>query len=102
MPSTPAGGPRTCAIQPGGDPDCDHGAVRELAGDAGANRYFRCRPCGGVLVREAPLQSEGSDADLCTVDPRFEDLLEALDHYHDRRSPSLLSRARTAVRRLLR
>jgi len=102
MPSTPESGPRTYAIQAGDDADCSHDDVRQLASDGGANRYFRCRSCGGVLVREAPLQSKGSGADLGTVDPRFEDLLDDLDHYHERRTPSLLTRVTTAVRRLLR
>ncbi|WP_254839487.1 hypothetical protein [Natronomonas marina] len=101
MPSTPEGGPRTYAIA-AGDADCEHDALSELGGDAGANRYFRCRSCGGVLVRESPMQSEGTDVDLGTVDPRMDDLLADLDHYHDRQPASPLDRAADALRRLLR
>ena len=104
MPTTPEGGPRTYAIGAGGEADCEHDAVDELAGDAGANRYFRCRDCGCVLVREPPMHSEGTDADLGTVDPRMEDLLVDIDHYHERRAggSSVLGRVAGAVRRLLR
>ena len=101
MPTRPPGGPRTYAIGAGGT-DCDHESCREMANDAGANRYFQCLDCGGVLVREPPMTGEGTDADLGTVDPAFEDLLEDLEHYHDRKRTSGLGRAIAAARRLLR
>ena len=101
MPRTPPGGPKTYAIGAGGT-DCDHESRREMASDAGANRYFRCPDCGGVLVREPPMKGEGTDADLGTVDPAFEDLLEDLEHYHDRNRASVLGRAVAAVKRLVR
>ena len=56
----------------------------------------------GVLVREPPMKSEGTDADLGTVDPAFEDLLEDVEHYHDRNRGSVLGRAVAAVKRLVR
>jgi len=101
MPSTPPGGPKTFAIGTDADADCDHDAVTELASDAAANRFFQCEACGGVLVREAPMQSDGTDHDLGAFDPHIEDLLQDLDHYHDDRSPSVLSRAKHTVRRFL-
>ena len=73
-----------------------------MASDAGANRYFRCLDCGGVLVLEPPMKTDGTDADLGTVEPAFEDLLEDLEHYHDRKRASVLGRAVAAVRRFLR
>ena len=104
MPTTPEGGPRTYAIGTAGDGDCEHDTLERLASDAGANRYFRCRNCGGVLVREPPMRSEGTGADLGTVDPRMDDLLVDLDHYHERRTgrSSVVGRVAGAVRRLLR
>ncbi len=101
MPSTPPGGPKTYAIG-GGRADCEHDALEALATDAGANRYFRCRDCGGVLVREPPMKRDGTDADLGTIDPRFDDLLEDLDRYHDRDDASLVGRTVAAVRRFVR
>ena len=101
MPRMPPGGPKTYAIGAGGT-DCDHESRREMASDAGANRYFRCLDCGGVLVREPPMKADGPDADLGTVEPAFEDLLEDLTHYHDRTRASVLDRVVAAVRRLLR
>ena len=101
MPTTPRGGPKTYAIGVGRG-DCDHDSLREMASDAGANRYFRCRDCGGVLVREPPMRSEGTDADLGTIDPEFDEVLADLDHYHDRKRPSAVGRAVAAVRRLVR
>ena len=101
MPTTPPGGPKTYAIGVGRG-DCEHGSLSEMAGDAGANRYFRCRDCGGVLVQEPPMRSEGTDADLGTIDPEFDDLLADLDHYHDRTHSSVVGRTVAAVRRLVR
>ena len=101
MPSRPPGGPKTFAIGAGGT-DCDHESRREMGSDAGANRYFRCLDCGGVLVRESPMTGEGTDDDLGTVEPAFEDLLVDLEHYHDRKRASVLGRAGAAVRRFLR
>ena len=104
MPTMPEGGPRTYAIGAAWDGDCEHDTLERLASDAGANRYFRCRDCGGVLVHEPPMRSEGTDADLGTVDPRMDDLLVDLDHYHERRTgrSSVVGRVAGAVRRLLR
>jgi hypothetical protein len=101
MPRAPPGGPKTYAIG-AGHADCDHESLRAMASDAGANRYFRCRDCGGVLVREPPMRSEGVDADLGTIDPEFDDLLDDLDQFHDSRRSSVVGRAVAAVRRLVR
>ena len=101
MPKRPPGGPKTYAIGAGGT-DCDHESRREMGSDAGANRYFRCLDCGGVLVCEPPMTGDGTDADLGTVDPAFEDLLVDLEHYHDRTRGSVLGRAVAAVKRLVR
>ena len=73
-----------------------------MASDAGGTRYFKCPDCGGVLVREPPMKGDGTDADLGTIDPAFEDLLEDVEHYHDRTRASGLGRPVAAVRRLLR
>ncbi len=97
---TSADGPKTFLVRAGDDADCAHDDLRQLASDGGANRYFRCRACGGILVREAPLRSEGSDADLGSVDPRLGEVLEDIDDHHERRRPSPLARLAAAVRRL--
>jgi hypothetical protein len=91
VPSAPVDGPRTFLVRAGDDADCTHDNLRQLASDGGANRTFRCRSCGGVLVRETPLRSGGSDADLGSVDPRLGEVPEDIDGYHERRRPSLLT-----------
>nr|AGF93426.1 hypothetical protein FLSS-25_0027 [uncultured organism] len=41
-----------------GDKDCEHDSLEYLGSDAGNNEFFRCKECGGIIIKKGKIDKE--------------------------------------------